>query len=140
MNTDELRQEITRRTGLPADLLTGGTSEEVLARAKVLLKYKQDSDAAAPKPTREGFAEWLKVQMGTDDEQPAPDAVLSDLDEAVRIAAGGYPEVQDTGAFDVTKLPDARDTREQFAEFMTEQLSFNHTNMHNGWPGKIVRL
>lgn len=140
MNTEELKQEIAQRTGMAEDLLTGDTSEEVLARARSLLKYRQDNKATAPRTTGEAFAEWMKNQLEIDDGEQAAIDVLADLDEAVRIAAGGYPAVADHGEIDSAKLPDARTAREKFAEYMAGQLSFNPVGVHNSWPGKTVRL
>ena len=67
MSIEDVKKDIERRTGVPANLLTGETEEELVAQSKALLAYKKSAAPAqipAPKrTTREQFAEWIGQQM-----------------------------------------------------------------------------
>ena len=114
MNLEELRQEIERRTGVPATLLTGETAEENIAQAKALLAFRMGRETQKPKSTAEQFAEWMQSQENVPDQTEAP----PDPD------AGNYPVLKDGGCVNVD-LGDPRTTAAQFAEWAGAQLAFN---------------
>lgn len=116
MTTEELKQAIEQRTGIPASLLTGETAEENIARAKALLALKKEREAERPKTAAEQFSAWLN--QGAAD--PGADA-LAEIEETVK--AGDYPPVKDSG--EVTGLPDPRPARELFAEWLGSKIAFN---------------
>ena len=123
MTTEELKQEIAQRTGVPAVLLTGETAEENIAQAKALLAYKREADAQRPKSTAEQFSDWMKAQEGTDQPDTAGEA-LARIEEQARIDAGGYPSLQDGGSVNVN-LGDGRSTREQFTDWLADRTAFD---------------
>lgn len=128
MDIEALKQTIQQRAGVPASLLTGETAEETIAQAKALLAYKRENEGQH-ETTAQRFGAWASAQLGV---APKPDmaaAALADIEEGVRIAAGGYPQTRDGGEIDGDKLSDPRPTREQFAEWMGQ-----HTAIKlDGW-------
>lgn len=128
MSIEELRQTIEQRTGVPASLLNGETAEENVAQAKALLAFKRDHEATRPKTAAEQFAEWHRAQLG--EPQDEADAALEDIREAARVEAGGYPRTKDGG--EVTGMPDARPTREQFREWLEQRTAFDPFKQ-DGW-------
>lgn len=133
MNIEELQQAITQRTGIPAQLLTGETTEEILATAKALLAYRREHEAQRPKSTRELFAEWLAATTG-EDLQDAAGAALAEIEEAVRLDAGGYPIVHDGGNpyINGRQLPDGRTPQQQLADWIAEKSAFDPSK-EDGW-------
>lgn len=112
----DIKERIAERTGIPISLLTGETAEENIVRAKVLLAYKREH--TAPQSTGEQFAEWMNAREGIETQDEASQA-LAELEEAVRVEAGGFPMLKDGG--EVTGLSDPRPAREQFAEWMGQK-------------------
>ena len=145
MTIEELKQTIEQRTGVPASLLTGETAEENIAQAKAMLAYKRAYEQQRPKTAAEQFSDWLGGQLeeknrqtaaafGLHYEAPETDpagAALADIAEAVRVEGGGYPMTRDGG--EVTGLPDARPAREQFAEWIGQQMAFDPFKDADGW-------
>lgn len=131
MNIDELKTAIEQGTGIPASLLTGETEEENIAQAKAFLAYKRESEAARPKSTREQFKEWLNASQGIEEPDTAG-AALEEIQEALRVEAGGYPRVPDAGE-PAGRLPDPRPTREQFAEYFGSVAAFDPFKGQDGW-------
>lgn len=78
-----LKEIAAEKTGVPAELITGKTVEEIAASATALAEYKRDSYEAAP--TREKFAAWLNGDTPTEQ--------VTDLTPAVP----DYPNVPDGG-------------------------------------------
>lgn len=150
MTIEELKQTIAQRTGVPVSLLTGETIEENIAQAKALLAYKKESERQRPKTASEQFAAWAGEQMeekqqrtaealGLQYTRPEKDpagAALAEIEEALRVAGGGYPVVRDGGQIDTSTMPDLRPAREQFADWINQQTAFDPFN-HNGWK-KII--
>lgn len=71
----EMREKVAKETGVPVNLLTGGTEEDCRAQAKAIAEYAKPS--AYPKvrdggevtnvgnmTTRQQFAEWAKQAFG----------------------------------------------------------------------------
>lgn len=131
MNIDELKTAIEQGTGIPASLLTGETEEENIAQAKAFLAYKRESEATRPKSTREQFKEWLNASQGIEEPDTAG-AALEEIQEALRVEAGGYPKVPDGGT-PAGDFPDPRPAREQFAEYFGQIAAFDPFKDMNGW-------
>lgn len=146
MNTEELKQEIAQRTGIPAVLLTGETAEENIAQAKALLAYKREHEAQRPKTAAEQFSDWIGGQLEERDRQTAAafglqytppqkdeaGAALADIEERARVEAGGYPMLQDGGSVNVN-LGDGRSAREQFADWLGQRTAFDPFKEADGW-------
>lgn len=147
MTIEELKQQIEQRAGVPASLLTGETAEEVVARAKAVLAYKREHEAQRPKTAQEQFADWIGAQLEDKDrrtaellgrhyEAPPADparAALAEIEEAARRDAGGYPIIPDGGQIDISRLPDARPAREQFADWFKKETAFDPFTDSDGW-------
>lgn len=131
MTTEELKQEIEQRTGVPATLLTGETAEENIAQAKAFLAYKREYEQQRPKSNAEKFADWAAAEWGAEEPQDTAGAALADIEQRARVEAWGYPLVSDGG--EVTGLTDARPAREQFAEWMGQQTAFDPFKQGDGW-------
>ena len=129
MSMDELKQTIEQRTGVPAEFLHGETAEETIALARALLAYKRDvekkADALRTKSTREQFDEWFSAEYGAEEPQDGRTEALAEIEEAARIAGGGYPRIKDGGEIDHSTLPDSRPTWQQFAEWFDNKTAFN---------------
>ena len=128
MDNDELRQEIEQRTGVPAALLTGETSKEIITRAKTLLEYKKEGEPERPKSKLEQFAECMDELQGI---EPVDEATAA-LDE-IRRSIAPYPEIHDAGEVDPSRLPDPRSAKEQFAEWFSNKTAFDPTKGPGGW-------
>lgn len=132
MNIEELKLVIEQRTGVQASLLTGETAEEVIARAKAVLAFRNEYDAQRPKTPQEQFSAWLNTVQGIE-EQDTAGAALADIEEAARAEAGGYPLVKDGGQIEASKTPDYRTTREKFASWLNEKAAFDPFKDAGGW-------
>ena len=132
MNLENLKNEIEQRTGVPASLLSGETPEENIAQAKAFLAYKRECAEQQPKTAREQFADWMNAKQGIDPED-TEGAALADIEEAVRVAAGGYPMTRDGG--EVNNLADPRPAREKFADWLDQRgdLKFDPFKDADGW-------
>lgn len=132
MNLENLKNEIEQRTGVPASLLSGETPEENIAQAKALLAYKREHEAQQPKTTAEQFADWMNARQGIYPED-TEGAALADIEEAVRVEAGGYPMTRDGG--EVNNLADLRPAREKFADWLDQRgdLKFDPFKDADGW-------
>ena len=147
MTIEELKQTIEQRTGVPASFLTGETAEENIAQAKAFLAYKREYEQQRPKSTAEQFSDWIGGQLEERDRQTAaafglhyeaPEkdpagAALADIEEAVRVEAGGYPMVKDGGQIDTSNMPDPRPAREQFADWLGQKTAFDPFKDADGW-------
>ena len=115
MTNEEIKNEISTYTGVPVELLTGETAEENIARAKLLLAYKQDAQSesknAQTGTPKEQFTEWISGMMGIEKpyEEPAPETPE-------------YPQVRDAGE---VYLGDTTTAREKFTEWIQDKLAFD---------------
>lgn len=117
MTLEEVKQEISLKTGVPASLLTGETVEEDIALAKALLAYKREHEAQEPKSTAQQFAEWTSAQFG---EEPPADETTAALYEIEQAAKGpNYPTVTDGG--EVEHAGSQGTTKEQFEQWFYER-------------------
>lgn len=131
MSIDDLKQEIAQRTGVPVILLTGETAEENIAQAKAFLAYKREYEQQRPKSNSEKFEKWAAAELGEEEPQDTASAALAEIEEAVRLDAGGFPRVTDGG--EVMGLADARPARDQFAEWIGQKTAFNPFKDGNSW-------
>lgn len=121
MSIEALKQVAHEKMGIPSNLLTGQTEEEVLEQVRQIAAFKKQRDSEfvveTPKSTREQFAAWLNG----DPEPAAPH----------REVVPGYPDVQDAGEVD---LGDQRPAREKFADWF-EGVSASNPWRHDpdGW-------
>lgn len=103
-----LKQTASEKTGVPVNLISGETAEEIAASAAALAAYKRDSYEA--KPTREKFAAWFN---GDTPAEVVPDPVP---------AEPAYPNVPDGGEVNIT-IP--RDPRDAFSEWFADISAFD---------------
>ncbi|WP_026499347.1 hypothetical protein [Butyrivibrio sp. WCD2001] len=119
MNTEEIKQAIVQDIGVPADLLTGESPEELIAQSKAYLAYKKDILEKKEQTPREVFKDWVEGR----DTTPIGEltARLSEIETA--IAPGTYPAVSDGGEIDAGSY---RETpREVFARKAQEHFAYN---------------
>lgn len=131
MTIEELKVAIEQGTGVQASLLTGETSEEVIAQAKAFLAFKREREDQRPKSTAEQFGSWFNAVQGIEEPDEAG-AALANIQEAVRVAEGGYPKVPDGGE-PAGRLPDPRPAREQFAEWFLGESAYDPFKGQDGW-------
>lgn len=129
MTIEELKVAIEQGTGVQASLLTGETSEEVIAQAKAFLAFKREREDQRPKSTAEQFGSWFNAVQGIEEPDEAG-AALAGIQEAVRVAEGGYPKVPDGGE---PMLGDQRSAKEKFSEWFWNVSAFDPFNDHTGW-------
>ncbi len=116
MDLEKIKQELEARTGVPGYMLTGNTPDQIFQQARELLALKEQSEAQREKTPRESFVEMFGQSEDLSGE-------IDSLEETVRIKAGGYPKVEDSG--EVANMPDLRPAREKFAEWFNEQIAYN---------------
>ena len=124
MEIEELRKRIEQKTGIPAQILTADTEPDLIAQARSLIRFRDDQEGQRKKTTAEQFSDLVNSQIGQP--QPEPDA-LSEIENDLRIDAGGYPSVSDGGNpyINGRTAPDPRPTEEQFSAWLNDQLSWN---------------
>ena len=131
MDINELKSEVETRTGIPATLLTGETTEEIIAKAKAILAFKKEQEAEAPQTTAQQFSKWLKQTEGIEEVDEAGQA-LAELEDSLR----GYSlNIKDSGDpyINGKEIPDGRSTAEQFGDWMQGQLAFDPFKDKDGW-------
>ena len=131
MDINELKSEVEARTGVPASLLTGETSEEVIARAKAILAFRKEHAAEAPQTPAQQFAKWMRATQGIEEVDEAGQA-LAELEDSLRgyslnIKDGGNPYINGK------EMPDGRSTAEQFGDWMRGQFAFDPFKDKDGW-------
>ena len=107
MELVEAKETISRRFGVPVELLTATSIEDAIVQAAALRRYKTEKE---PKTTAEQFATWLNGGDALD---------LDDVDvETVRNEINPpYPGVKDGGE-PYAPTPDYYGSpRDQFAQF-----------------------
>ena len=133
MTVEEFKKMIEQRSGVPAALLDGDKPEEILERARSLADFRSRNEIRRPKSSAEQFAAWFHEQTGegasTDEQRQA----LDEIEEMVRRLRGGYPVIHDGGELDHSGLPDGRQTRDQFAEWLNERTQFDPFIDPDGW-------
>lgn len=120
MRIEELKQEITEKTGIPATLLDGTTVEKTILRAKALLAYRQENEELnSVKTKKEEFTEWIRNVQNVEEPNTAMDA-LNEIEERAK----GYITVTDGGNTFINGK-DGRSTMEEFSTWFTEHAAFN---------------
>lgn len=139
MTIEQYKKLIEKRTGIPARLLSGTTTEEVVEQARQLIEYRRangpDYVAASRssqgpvgvESTRDQFADWFNsVSNGSQGEmitaQAAADQALEALNDTLK-----YPVVNDGGEADYT--PPKPSARDQFVEWFGQSGS----SSYDGW-------
>ena len=131
MTLEVIKDEISRRTGIPAHLLTGNTLDENIEQAKALLSFKLEysenndpaaSEPSAPKSAREQFAEWASnafqpnaviLDFASIFAQPSETAPMLD-------PSNGYPKLQDNGEPTNGTGIDLRSSMQKFEDWAIE--------------------
>lgn len=130
MELNELKDQIEYKTGIPSDLLTGNTADEILSRAKSLLAYRESQYSDRNKSNKEHFADWLNAE---DPELDVPHndyaAALAQIEERYRIESGGYPKIGDNGSVD---LGEHQTAKESFSDWFTKKSAYDPF-MEDGW-------
>ena len=121
MAYEELKQEIERLTGVPANLLTGETAEENINQAEALLAYKRRLEASRPKSTKEQFGEWFNAQLGRDSLQDGTNDTTAAIRWGEAETVPLYPDTKDGGTKSLGLAPDDRPNWEQFAEIVRRE-------------------
>lgn len=137
MNVEELKLEIENKTGIPALLLSGETSEEVISRAKALVAFRRDTQEEQPKSASAQFAKWMKATEGIEEPSEAMTAlcILDQIAERERLASGGYPYLSDGGNPYVNgaTAPDPRSTEQLFENWFNNICAYDPTKKCDGW-------
>lgn len=131
---NEIKQTISQRTGIPAELLKGDTPDELLTYAKALLTYRKEQETEQPKSTREQFAEWYNATAGNTSEYiDIAKMELVEMGYELTMNGNISPRVKDAG--EVTNLPDPRTPREQFGDWLKEKTTFDPKRSYGdgGW-------
>ena len=122
-----LKQEAAEKTGVPANLIKGETTEEIAASAFALAKFRNEYSEKADAEkraayenmaTRDKFAAWLNGDIPA---EPAADPAPIDP---------GYPNVPDGGEPKIT-IP--RDTRDAFKEWFSAVSAFDPRKDYGNW-------
>lgn len=133
MTIDEIKKEIELRTGVPATMLTGETTEEVIAHSRALLAYKRETAQEAPLDAKEQFILWMNENTGQPLEE-TPEQRLDNFAEELRVEAGGYPRIPDGGAAGLNiGSSDNLSTLERFNEWLYGKTAFDPFKGLDGW-------
>lgn len=122
-----LKQTASEKTGVPAELISGGTAEEIAASAYAIARFrneyraneKAESERCAEyeaAPTRDKFAAWFNGEPLTDPAAP--------------IDNNKYPNVPDAGE---VNLGDQRSTTEKFCEWFLGVSAFDPRKDRGKW-------
>ena len=139
MELEQINALISERTGVPAALLDGQTAEENIAKARAIIEYRSKANPSAERKltTNEQFAAWLDAAYGEpqDTNKDPAAAELDRIAEELRIANGGYPQMEDGGEVDPSRFPDSRPASAQFAEWFREQSinKYDPRKDRDGW-------
>ena len=123
-----LKQEAAEKTGVPANLIKGETTEEIAASAFALSKFRNEYNEKADAekraayenmPTRDKFAAWLNGDIPAEpaaEPTPTPPA---------------YPIVPDGGT--PQNIEYRQDPRESFREWFSDVSAFNPRKDYGNW-------
>lgn len=129
-----LKQTASEKTGVPVNLISGETAEEIAASAYALAHFRKEyreADAEREKtekaeaeeraayeaiPTRDKFAAWFNGEPLTDPAAP--------------IDNNKYPNVPDAGE---VNLGDQRSTTEKFGEWFLGVSAFDPRKTRGNW-------
>ena len=85
MDNRELRNTISKRTGIPARFILGNTPGEMLTISRKIIDAREKYEAGRKKDNKELFSEWLAHQTGTIKADDTSDArrALDDISEEI---------------------------------------------------------
>lgn len=126
MNLEELKQAIVKETGIPASLLKGETIEENIALAKALLAYKKEVNATKPQTTAEQFRSWTTQQIGSEQIDTTAE-ILTRIEQQAKEEFYNHPGTNESKQAE-TNTATGKTTKQQFAEWLGLQTSFNAHN------------
>lgn len=124
-----IKGAISRQTGVPVNLLTGTTEEDITAQAKILEAFKKEP-AEHPQQAQENlteaeqFARYFDGQLGIKREIPAAELAQP---------MPNYPTVKDGGEELNMARNDSRPAAEKFAEWFADKTAFNPFMSSDGW-------
>lgn len=107
---EEIKQEVSKQTGVPSALLNGNSYQEISDCANALINFKNEYNAQhatqKKEPTTvEQFGDWLNRNHPTNRflwADPAPEAPVSTDSEP---AHAGHPVVRDGGEVQIPSKP-----------------------------------
>ena len=128
MILEDVKKELSSRTGIPVSLLTGETIEENIARAKAIIAFRRDHDK--PKNAKEAFSLWFQEENG--DKIPDP---MENITQYEKELYSGYPQIKDGGSVLVNgkKLSGTDDPKREFENMIDSALAFNPMRDPSGW-------
>lgn len=135
MTIEEIRQTISARTGVPAELLTGETTEEIVSRAKALIALKTNFQKETPKTQQEQLADFLRANFPDSFPAETAEDPLDDLaktEEEIRVANGGYSRSIKDASTDATATG-IKSPQEAFTDFINSKLSYDPFIDPEGW-------
>lgn len=129
MILEDVKKELSSRTGIPVSLLTGETIEENIAKAKAIIAYRRDHDK--PQSAKEAFSLWCQEKNG--DEKPDPMENVTKYENELR-SLDCYPQIRDGGSVLVNgKLKGNEDPSKEFSRLASDALAFNPFRDPSGW-------
>lgn len=135
MTVEEMKLEISDRTGIPLTMIQGDTPGEALAFARSLIEYKNSIDDQEPKSNAEKLGVYL---FGENESSNTELESLECIEKQYNYEQGGYPVFRDNGnvLINGVSFGDPRSPGEQFAEWFGNKTAFN-PNKENGWTKLI---
>lgn len=115
VNVEEYKKDLSRVSGIPVNMLTRDTPEEILAQAKAITLFAMEKQKEDNKTPRERFAEWMGEKFEAREKNTASLFGVSLQPEQEPITPAGYPQIKDGG--EVANMPDGRSVKEQFKEW-----------------------
>ena len=122
-----LKELASLKTGVPAELITGETNEEIAANAAALAAFKRQHDEerarqnAEQLTTRDKFAAWVNGESTPAEVAPEPAQETN-----------SYPTVKDGGTPQGTGYGPT-DTRASFEEWFNGSIAFNPFKNNGYW-------
>ena len=130
MNSQEIREYISQQAGVPVELLTGQTPEEIMQQARQLLDLRQtrallDQKQGESKATSEQFAEWAKQEMEHEEGMTVRDLFITCMngpeEQKQQPDPPAYPELHDAG--EAQNMPPVKQPiREIFSDYFADNL------------------
>lgn len=110
MNIEQVRKEIEKKLGVPAELLTGSTIEENVKQAVDILDYKSQFETPEKKSPAKQFSEWIETPEKTETEKS--------IDDNINGNGGQTSENENAGAAE-------SDLSEQFTKHLKENTNLS---------------
>lgn len=130
MILEDVKKELSSRTGIPVSLLDGETIEENIAKAKAIIAYRRDHDK--PQSAKEEFSLWFQEMNG--DEKPDPMENVTKYENELR-SLDCYPQIRDGGSVLVNDntLNAKEDPSKEFGKMLDSALAYNPFRDPSGW-------